>query len=180
MSTRQDAVTPVSVPTESRIATVYTATNLADAYSIELPSEASTDPELLARFIFSQRSSWMTGLMAVRDAIVSAFGLKTAKQFKSVHGENAKSRVGIFKIYSTSPKEIVMGEDDKHLDFRLSVLCPDTPASSRRQLIVSTVVHYHNRLGRAYIFFIAPFHRLIVQASLRRAARIGWPPAKAQ
>lgn len=180
MPTRRNAVTPVSFPAESRIATVYAATNLADAYSIELPAGASTDPEVLARFIFSQRSSWMTGLMAVRDAIVSAFGLKTARQFKSADAENKKSRVGIFKIYSTSHKEIVMGEDDKHLDFRLSVLCPDPPsASGGRRLIVSTVVQCHNRLGRAYIFFIAPFHRLIVQASLRRAARIGWPLKRA-
>lgn len=176
MAIRQDSVTSVSLPADSRIANIYATTNLADAYSIELPSGTSTDPELLARFIFSQRSSWMTGLMAVRDAIVTGFGLKTARQFKSVDADNKKSRIGIFKIYSTTQNEIVMGEDDKHLDFRLSVLCPDTPATSgERRLIVSTVVHCHNRLGRAYIFFIAPFHRLIVQASLRRAARIGWP-----
>jgi len=38
-------------------------------------------------------------------------------------------------------------------------------------------VHCHNRLGRLYILVIAPFHRLVVQASLRRAAQIGWPSA---
>jgi hypothetical protein len=36
-------------------------------------------------------------------------------------------------------------------------------------------VHCHNLLGRAYLFVIAPFHRLVVKASLRRAAHIGWP-----
>jgi hypothetical protein len=36
-------------------------------------------------------------------------------------------------------------------------------------------VHCHNRLGRFYIFVIAPFHRLVVKASLRRAAALGWP-----
>lgn len=180
MPARQYPVTPVSFPQESRIAAVYASTNLADAYSIELPTEASTDPEVLARFIFSQRSSWMTGLMAVRDAIVAGFGLKTAKHLGT--GDSDKeSRVGIFKIYSKAPTEIVLGEDDKHLDFRLSVLYSGTPSPlGKQRLIVSTVVHCHNRLGRAYIFFIAPFHRLIVQASLRRAARIGWPPAEAQ
>jgi hypothetical protein len=38
-------------------------------------------------------------------------------------------------------------------------------------------VHCHNRLGRIYITLIAPFHRLVVEASLRRAARLGWPTA---
>jgi hypothetical protein len=38
-------------------------------------------------------------------------------------------------------------------------------------------VHCHNRLGRIYIFLIAPFHRWLVQAILRRAAHIGWPQA---
>lgn len=40
---------------------------------------------------------------------------------------------------------------------------------------LSTVVHCHNRLGRVYLFAIGPFHRLIVQSGLRRAARRGWP-----
>jgi Protein of unknown function (DUF2867) len=42
-------------------------------------------------------------------------------------------------------------------------------------VVVSTVVHCHNLLGRLYIFVIAPFHRLVVKAGLRRAALLGWP-----
>jgi GNAT superfamily N-acetyltransferase len=152
--------------------------NLADAFSIRLPPGVSGDPEVLARFVFSQQAPWIGGLMKVRDALVSGFGLKTAKHFVSLAGKASQSRIGIFKVYSTSETEIVLGEDDKHLDFRVSVLCSGEPASEvGRQLVVSTVVHCHNRLGRAYILLIAPFHRLVVQSSLRRAARIGWPKA---
>src|SRR4051794_26055254 len=111
MSTEQHRAKPVSIPPESRIAKAYVSTNLADAYSIELPSGASTDPELLARFIFSHQAPWISSLIAVRDAIVGTFGLKTAKQLASL----GASRVGIFKIYGTSPTEIVLGEDDRHL-----------------------------------------------------------------
>ncbi len=157
---------------------MYAVTHLADAYAIELPADASADPEALARFIFSRRSAWMSGLMAVRDAIVAGFGLKTAKGFRETGLANNENRIGIFKIYEIHPAEIVLGEDDKHLDFRLSLLCSDTPPPSNgRRLSVSTVVHCHNRLGRAYIFVIAPFHRAIVRASIRRAARAGWPRA---
>src|SRR5258708_13503137 len=181
MSNQHHRVTVVSLPPESRIAKAYASTNLADAYSIELPSGASGDPERLARFIFSHQAPWIGSLLAVRDAIVGRFGLKTAKQLISAGGESKTGRVGIFKIYGTSPTEIVLGEDDKHLDFRLSVLCSNQPSpGGKRQLTLSTVVHCHNRLGRLYILVIAPFHRLVVQSSLRSAARVGWPSAAAR
>ena len=116
--------------------------------------------------------------MTVRDAIVAGFGLKTAKHLATLDTQSGADRLGIFKIYSTSPTEVVLGEDDKHLDFRLSVLCSGQPSpGAKRHLIMSTVVHCHNRLGRLYIFLIAPFHRLVVQSSLRSAARAGWPSA---
>jgi hypothetical protein len=109
--------------------------------------------------------------MQVRDAIVACLGLKTAR-----HLATLADRVGIFKVYSTNQAEIVLGEDDKHLDFRISILCfEEAETEGSRQLVFSTVVQCHNRLGRAYIFVIAPFHRLVVRASLRRAARVGWP-----
>jgi hypothetical protein len=176
MPTLNHSVTPVEIPAESAIIRFYKSTNLADAYSVKLAAGAIVDPELLARFIFSQQAGWIKGLMKIRDALVTIFGLKTSAQLTEHHAHRQAERVGIFKIYSTTEREIVLGEDDKHLDFRLSVLCPALVGrTDERRLVLSTVVHCHNRLGRAYIFVIAPFHRLIVQSCLRRAARIGWP-----
>jgi hypothetical protein len=176
--TEHQQATSVSLPPESAIAKAYPSMNLADAYAIELPAGASTNPELLARFIFAHQAPWIGSLIKVRDALVGGFGLKTAKRLASLEAGSGAGRLSIFRIYSTSPTEIVLGEDDKHLDFRLSVLCsgPSSPGA-RRHLILSTVVHCHNRLGRFYIFLIAPFHRLVVQSSLRSAARAGWPSA---
>lgn len=180
MPTREYRVTTVPLPQESRIATAYAATDLADAYSIELPGEVCRNPEVLARCIFSQPPFWMTGLMKVRDALVACFGLKTAKHLQAIDAEDMENRVGIFKIYDTGKAEIILGEDDRHLDFRLSVLYTEAPSPlGKPRLIVSTVVHCHNRLGRIYIFLIAPFHRLVVRSSLRHAERIGWPRAGA-
>src|SRR5260221_7350450 len=161
MSTQRYRVTPVSLPPASRIAKAYASTNLADPSSIELPSGASTNPELLARFIFSHQAPWISSLIAVRDAIVGGFGLKTAKQLTLLGVESKTGRLGIFKIFSTSPAEIVLGEDDKHFDFRLSVLCSNQPSpGGKRQLTLLTVAHCHHRPGRLYILVIAPFHRL--------------------
>ncbi|GJI93647.1 hypothetical protein RugamoR57_03650 [Duganella caerulea] len=171
-------ITAVSIPQESRIAKVYSSMNLADAYSIELPVGASTNAEQLARFMFAHQPAWINGLLAVRDALVAGIGLKTTKQLESLGATDKASRVGFFKIYSSTPNEIVLGEDDKHLDFRLSVLCSGgSSPTAKGRVTMSTVVHCHNGVGRFYIFLIAPFHRLVVQANLRRAAQVGWPSA---
>ena len=144
MSTEHHHITSVSLPPESAIAKAYASMNLADAYSIELPTGASTNPELLARFIFARQAP---GISIVKD-------------------------------HTTSPTEVVLGENDKHLDFRLSVLCSgQSSPGAKRHLILSTVVHCHNRLGRLYISLIAPFHRIVVQSNLRSAAMVGWPSA---
>ncbi len=178
MPTTYLSVTPVEIPAESAIARFYELTNLADAYSVNLPAGSITNPELLARFVFSQQASWIKGLMKIRDVLVAGFGLKTSAQLTEHSVDRQAERVGIFKIYNTTEHEIILGEDDKHLDFRLSVLCPAPIGhTGERHLVLSTVVHCHNRLGRAYIFVIAPFHRMIVQSCLRRAARAGWPQA---
>jgi hypothetical protein len=178
MPTQFHHATPVPIPSESVIAKAYALMDLADAYSIELPSGTSTNPELLARFIFAHQAPWISRLMTVRDALVAGLGLKTAKHLATLDAQSGAGRLSIFKIYSASPTEVVLGEDDRHLDFRLSVLCSSQPSpGEKRHLVMSTVVHCHNRLGRFYIFLIAPFHRLVVQSSLRSAARVGWPSA---
>jgi hypothetical protein len=176
MASQFNPVMAVSLPRESRIATVFASVNLADSYALELPAGASTSPEQLARFIFSHQPAWIGSLVAVRDAIVSGFGLKTSGHLKSLGEMNKGSRVAFLKIYSATSTEIILGEDDKHLDFRLSVLYSGKPSlESGGRLTMSTVVHCHNRFGRLYLRLIAPFHRLVVQESLRRAARVGWP-----
>jgi hypothetical protein len=179
MQTREWSVVPVSVPGESRVAGMYDAPYLADAYAIRLPEDAITDPELLARFLFAHQPSWVAGLLSVRDALVARFGIKTARQLRTLPRPAGDERVNIFRIYERRPHEIILGEDDKHLDFRVSVMREMRALSTgpRPYLIVSTVVHCHNRLGRTYITLIAPFHRLVVEAGLRRAARLGWPTA---
>lgn len=168
---------PVAFPAQSGIAALYKRVHLADAFEIRLPLDASRNPDELARFIFSGQPAWIGALMKVRDMIVARLGLKTGKHLATLAGGAKSQRVGIFKVYSTSDTEIVMGEDDKHLDFRVSLLCATERASEVNvRLTLSTVVHCHNLLGRAYLLVIAPFHRLVVKASLRRAAHIGWPP----
>jgi Protein of unknown function (DUF2867) len=181
MNQTDGAVSSVALPEDSRVSSFYASTDLADAYAVRVPIGTVTDPETLARFIFSQRPRWVAGLMRVRDLLVAGFGIKTSTQLQDPAAAGHHPRVAIFRIYETRPHEIVLGEDDKHLDFRLSVLRQTRAAAEAdaAYVVLSTVVHCHNRLGRFYILLVAPFHRAIVQASLRRAARAGWPALRA-
>ncbi|SFU26070.1 DUF2867 domain-containing protein [Paraburkholderia aspalathi] len=173
------SVLSVAVPAESGVARMYDAPDLADAYAVRLPDNAIDDPELLARFMFAHQAGWIGKLLRLRDALVARLGLKTSKQLRIANPPGSRDRVDFFRIYARSAREIILGENDSHLDFRLSILqqTRDTHEGSARYLILSTVVHCHNGLGRFYILAIAPFHRLVVRSTLRRAARIGWPTA---
>ena len=111
--------------------------------------------------------------MRLRDVLVRGFGLKTAAALR----KSEAGRIGIFKVYTSHEHEIILGEDDKHLDFRVSVLQRDRSAEREGTpcVVVSTVVHCNNRLGRIYIRVIKPFHRCVVKALLHEAALRGWP-----
>ena len=65
--------TPVALPVKSGATNVHSSVNLADACVIRLPLSASNDPDLLARFIFSQQPSWAGKLLGVRDVLVAGF-----------------------------------------------------------------------------------------------------------
>lgn len=167
-----DRPRPVPLPLESRIGRVYSQPNLADAYAIDLPPGTTRDPEHLARFIFAHQPRWVAAFMAVRDSCVSVLGLKTGRSLRSsdAHGES----VGIFKVYETLPFEVLVREDDEHLDFRASILYrPAERPAVEASVVLSRVVQCHNLLGRTYLWLIAPIHRRVVQSFLRQAAAMG-------
>lgn len=165
-----NVVRAVALPPGASIAPLYQGSNLADAYGVDLPTERARqmDMESLARVLLGSQPRWAQWLMVLRDAIVARFGIKTAKQLAA----KRDGRIGIFRIYAVSDDEIIVGEDDSHLDFRLSVLrCRD--AGRHGSVTLSSVVHCHNWVGRAYILLIRPFHKLIVRRSLARAVKGG-------
>ncbi|ATD62267.1 hypothetical protein CNX70_20560 [Janthinobacterium svalbardensis] len=162
------AVRAVALPPGASIAPLYPGSNLADAYAVDLPTAQARqmDMESLARQLLGSQPGWAQSLMVLRDAIVARFGIRTAKQMEARPGK----RIGIFRIFAVSDDEIILGEDDSHLDFRLAVL-RNRDTGRHGHVTVASVVHCHNWVGRAYILLIRPFHKLIVQRSLARAAK---------
>ena len=177
MPNNQSSVHSAALPEEASIFGLYRSTDLADAYIVRMPDDATGDPERLARHVFEQPATWIDTLMGLRDTLVAGLGIKTASGMRAESDAAAHERIGMFRIYAKSANEIVLGEDDKHLDFRISVLRQMRTISSgpAPYLIVSTVVSCHNVLGRLYLNAVGPVHRVIFPAMLRRAADAGWP-----
>lgn len=164
-------IEPAALPPASRLSSSHGRADFADAFSVELPETASGNAEELAGHIFTQQPGWVAMLMSIRDGLVRPFGLKRAVDFQASGGD----RIGIFRVFERYRDEIILGEDDRHLDFRVSVLLQPAADDRPRRLIVTTLVFYNRLLGRAYIALIAPFHRMVVRTSLDRAQRRGWP-----
>ena len=71
---------------------------------------------------------------------------------------------------SCSADEIVLGDNDRHLDLRVSLLVERGGRDGREKtLSVTTAVRLNDRLGRCYFCFIKPFHRMIVPAVVKRS-----------
>ena len=76
-------------------------------------------------------------------------------------------KIGPWPIFFLGDNEIVAGRNNKHMDFRVSVLkAVDGAAPS---VVVSTVCTVHNLFGKIYLFFIVPFHRKGVQLLMAKA-----------
>ncbi|RUU14946.1 DUF2867 domain-containing protein [Mesorhizobium sp. M7A.T.Ca.TU.009.01.3.2] len=104
---------------------------------------------------------WVGRLMALRNLAVKPFRLKTGLEAAVL----PSGRIGIFPLISQFPGKVVLGLDDRHLDFRVLVEVRDL-GMGRQEVAATTIVKTHNWLGRAYLAIIMPFHRIIVPAML--------------
>jgi hypothetical protein len=159
----------VPMPSNSVLAPLYAGADLLDAFAIRLPAGASNDLEVLARAAFERQAGWIRALTRVRDVVMATVAVKSSRAI----GLAAAARgpvIGYLPVLSKSATELVVGEDDWHLDFRATIQLR-ADAANGRELVTGTVVHCHNRLGRIYLTTIAPFHRAIVRANLEQAVR---------
>jgi len=106
--------------------------------------------------------------MSLRNSIVKVFGLKTgnSKQIEKASYYPVGSRAMLFTVVNRNDNEIVMGENDKHLNFRTSVLL-DRKADDTTDIYLTTLVHYNNLLGKTYFFFVKPFHRMLLKSQMK-------------
>lgn len=159
----------VPMPSNSALAPLYAGADLLDAFAIQVPVGASDDLEVLARIALERPAWWIRALTNIRDVVMAPVGVKSSHAVGLAGAAHGRV-IGYLPLLAKSATELVLGADDRHLDFRVTVQLR-ADAANGRELLVGTVVHCHNRLGRIYLAAIAPFHRVILRANLERAAR---------
>ena len=157
------------VPETSIILKNFGKVHYLDVYKIQTKSNDSVDKISTELFKIPK---WVNNLMKLRDFLVGVFGLKTGKK-EDIQIEpyyEVGNRAVYFTVIDRAENEIVMAENDKHLNFRTSVMIERDDTSTA--IYLSTIVQYNNFFGRLYFFFVKPFHRLIVRSLLKRYNKI--------
>lgn len=135
----------------------------ADCYSVRL-ERSDLEPVDVARELFARAPRWVGALLTIRNRIVGLFGLKSAEL--KLTGQD---RIGGFPVIEHDDRHVLLGFNDKHLDFRI-VVAIEAEGAKHQHLSLTTLVQRHNLFGRGYILVITPFHKLIVKTFLKRFA----------
>lgn len=141
-------VRPDTLPRASSLWSLHLPGDFIDCYSV--PSTLS--PTEAARRGLAL-PGWAAALLRLRNTLVRPFGLKTGEPDRP-----------IFPTCHETADEIILGTDDRHLDFRIGIYRQDG------RLFMSTWVHPHNLWGRAYLRLVMPFHILISRGAVARMA----------
>ncbi len=125
--------------------------------------------------IFAHQPRWMKLILIVRNKVASLAGLDAPTASEIFHVEIKDryvvgEKIGVWPIFSLSEDEIVAGRNNKHMDFRLSVL--KVLDGDRTSVVVSTICTVHNLAGKLYLFFVVPFHRHGVRKLMANALAV--------
>lgn len=122
--------------------------------------------ETVAHLIFGTFPKWVSVLMNIRNTLMKPFGLKVDMPKNPEVNYTVGSSTGFFKIFDIKDDELLIGADDKHLNFRVSLHNSKEP---NYNIKVTTLVEYNNTFGKLYMTIVKPFHRVIVKSMVKRA-----------
>lgn len=158
---------PFQLPLTSLLRKRMQPGDFVDSYAVPLADPELTPLQLAERL--TVMPGWVNGLLWLRNGLVSPFGLKTAADLPPPSGVDPEpgDYVSFFRLDELSSNEAILGEDDAHLDFRVSVL---KTAGPQPLAAISTWVRPHNLGGRLYLLGVLPFHKLIIRRMLANVA----------
>jgi hypothetical protein len=161
------AVRKVEIKQEWLISNALEHVDFQDAFAIDVDPSLPADPQWWADKLLANPPKSVAAMMGLRNLAMKPFGLKTGDLDES--GENE-----VFKPLARSDDELLLGTDDRHLNFRGNLVTESTP--EKLTLTLGTVVKFNNRLGRAYFVPVRPMHaHVIVPMVLRHMAKVTKP-----
>jgi hypothetical protein len=156
------------IPEKSLILNDFEKIDYYDTYKIQITSNDYTIDKITTEIF--KTPEWVNKLLKLRNFIVKGFGLKTGdtKEMIIEPYYSIGSKAVYFTVLDRNENEIVMAENDKHLNFRTSVMVEKDTASSI--IYLSTIVQFNNFFGRLYFLPVKPFHRIIIKSLLKKYA----------
>lgn len=124
--------------------------------------------------IFGHHPFWLKALLLTRNRAAAIFGLAVPSA-SSILKPKQKDRynigecIGPWPIFELQENELIVGRDNSHLDFRLSVL--KAKADDGHCLTVTTICNVHNIYGKLYLGAIVPFHKWGIKRLLASAVQ---------
>ncbi len=163
-----------SLPKKSILLTNGKTYDYIDSFEGEFIDKNQTiNSTEIGKSFFASAPKWVGKLFNLRNKIVGLVGLKTSgevidrqKQLDNFRCEPG-DRLGLFKVFNKTDNEVILGEDDKHLNFRVSLYIERTNNVDKKLLTISTTVSFNNWFGRLYFLPVRPFHKLIVPTMLK-------------
>ncbi len=156
------------------------ASDFHDSYRVPL---AHPERSMAGIFfaVFGHTPLWMKAMLLLRNALARLAGLEVPKaaeimtpRIRSAY--RVGDKIGPWPVFFVGDNEIIAGRDNKHMDFRLSVLKVRNDGAA--DLVVSTICSTHNLFGRVLSvrdYPLPPCRR----AGIARTRRAGRTPLEA-
>jgi len=165
-------VRPCPPPATSAITRYAHGADFIDCHDVQVRDVERT---ALRHFLIllAATPAWLDNLMKLRNRLVQTVGLKDLGALTRVdlarpdEDYRPGDRVGIFTLLANDADEVLVADQDNHLDVFLALTRLPMAADGTRLVVLSTVVRTHNWLGKVYMLPVAPFHRQIAPMTLR-------------
>lgn len=173
------AVRQTTIPERSVLFTGGHVYDYTDCFEGEfVDREGKIGPPEVCISFFTSEPVWVKRFFQLRNSIVGKLGLKTPGEITNRNSllENFKcepgEKIGLFQVLDRTANEVVLGENDKHLDFRISLYVDEhSEDPEKKKLLIATTVNFHNRWGLLYFLPVKPFHKLVVPVMLKGTIR---------
>jgi Protein of unknown function (DUF2867) len=104
----------------------------------------------------------MNLMLIARNKAAALAGLEVPTTSEIVNMEKKDrylvgEKIGPWPIFFLSSNEHIAGRDNKHMDFRVSIM--KVHDGTRSSVVVSTLCLVHNKFGQCYLSSVVPFHK---------------------
>ncbi len=137
----------------------------ADTYAVNVSNAEILSADDIQIQFWTQMPYWVDKLMRLRHWLVRPFGLKSEEGTTEDFSKAIRSggQCNTMTVIAKSENETVIELSEKHLNAYISIQIRDD------KVLLNTVVHLKNTLGRIYFTIIRPFHGILAKSTLKRA-----------